>query len=67
MGEGSYMWVGLDGVTRSGDHWDDLPERMDRIIVFSPDYPEAPHTQEQHDEMERFSERLREAMRRCLR
>ena len=67
IGIGIYRWVTLDGVLEHGTHWDDLPERMDRIVAFVPDYPDPPHTQEDHDAMATFNDRLQEALKRCRR
>ena len=67
MGEGRYEWIGLDGVHRSATHWDDLPERMDRIVAFLPDALPPPHTEEQHAAMEEFMPRFKEALQRCRR
>ena len=66
-GEGRYSWIGLDGMLRHGTHWDDLPAEMDRIVAFVPDYPEPPHTEEQHAAMASFGDKLQEALQRCRR
>ena len=31
---------------------------FDHIIKFNPDWPESPHTQEDHDYMETFNDKL---------
>ena len=66
-GRGKYAWVGTDGHIYRGDNWDDLPEEMDRVIEFVPDYPDPPHTVEDHEVMEQFQSRLHDALSRCLR
>lgn len=66
-GEGRYSWVGLDGELRHGTHWDELPAEMETLVAFVPDAPEPPHTQEDHDLMATFDDRLKEAMSRCRR
>ena len=65
IGAGRYSWVTLDGELHHGAHWDDLPEEMDSLIAFVPNYPEPPHTEEDHAAMEKFNDRLHEAMGRC--
>ena len=66
-GAGRYSWVGLDGELHHGRHWDDLPADMDRLVAFVPDYPEPPHTDEEHLAMATFTDKLQEAMQRCRR
>ena len=29
--------------------YDDIPNTFDHVIKFNPDWPESPHTQEDHD------------------
>lgn len=65
VGAGFYQWIDLDGKMQTGNHWDDLPDEMDAIIAFVPDYPEGPHTQIEHEAMETFNHKLQEAMKRC--
>ena len=65
IGDGRYSWITLDGGLQHGTHWDDLPEKMDSIVAFVPNYPAPPHTQEEHDAMATFNDRLQEAMKRC--
>ena len=66
-GEGRYSWVDTDGALRHSTHWDDLPAEMDRLVAFVPDYPEPPHTPEEHELMETYDIRLKEIMARCRR
>lgn len=66
-GQGRYSWIDLDGTPRHGIHWDDLPAEMDRLVAFVPDYPEPPHTEEEHALMETFDAKLKEALARCRR
>ena len=67
IGQGRYQWVDLEGKLQSGTHWDDLPEKMDRIIEFNPEIPDEPHTEEQHEAYATFVPKLQEAMSRCQR
>ena len=38
--------------------YDDIPDTFDHVIKFNPDWPEPPHTQEDHDLMEVFNDKL---------
>lgn len=64
---GRYSWVDTDGTLRHGTRWDDLPAEMDRLVAFVPDYPEPPHTPEDHALMAGFDAKLKEALARCRR
>ena len=48
------------------DDWEDVPEDLQfrNVIKFIPDYPEEPHTDEDHEYMETFNDKLQELMRR---
>ena len=67
VGTGRYSWVGLDGRLHEATHWDDLPDRMDWLVAFVPDYPKPPHTEDDHALMATFDDRLHEALARCRR
>ena len=42
--------------------YDDIPNTFDHVIKFNPDYPEGPHTQEEHEYMETFNDKLQALM-----
>ena len=42
--------------------YDDIPNTFDHVIKFNPDWPEPPHTQEDHDIMEVFNDKLQALM-----
>ena len=44
--------------------YDDIPNTFDHVIKFDPDWPEPPHTQEDHDLMEVFNDKLQVLMER---
>lgn len=52
----------VDGVLRSYQRWEDLPELFDHVVRFEPDIPPAPHTAEQHAEIEAWPARLQQLM-----
>jgi hypothetical protein len=43
----------------------DIPESFEHVISFIPDYPEGPHTQEEHNFMETFNSKLQELLSRA--
>jgi len=38
--------------------WESIPDDFDHIIEFVPEIPDGPHTHEQHEEIEKWHERL---------
>ena len=40
----------------------DIPNTFDHVIKFIADWPESPHTQEDHDYMETFNGKLQQLM-----
>ena len=42
--------------------YDDIPNTFDHVIKFNPDWPKSPHTQEDHDYMEVFNDKLQVLM-----
>ena len=64
---GTYSWIDLDGRTRHGDHWDDIPAEIDRLVTFVPDSPPPPHSAEEHALMESYEAKLQEVLDRCRR
>ena len=46
------------------DNYDDIPMVFDNLILFKPDAPEPPHSEEDHKEMETYNTKLQVLMRR---
>ena len=63
LGAGQYV-VLLNGELLAFGHWNDIPAKVDAIIKFLPDIPPGPHTDEQHEQIERLTETFREFMKR---
>jgi hypothetical protein len=42
----------------------DIPEEFDNVIKFLPEIPPPPHSQDQHEDMEKWNARLTELIRR---
>ena len=46
----------------------DIPNEIGALISFKPEFPEPPHTEEQHDYISTFTDKLNQLMEReCLR
>lgn len=46
---------------------DELPDEFDNLIEFAPEYPEGPHTDEEHEIMHRMDDVLHELLKREIR
>ena len=46
-------------------NFDDIPLSFNHVISFEPDYPEPPHTNEQHTEIEKYQSYLQELLNRA--
>ena len=44
--------------------FDAIPNEFDHIIKFAPSVPEPPHSDEQHEEIEQWNDRLQELVKR---
>ena len=51
------------GVLETYNKYEDIPENFDHIIKFLPDIPDGPHTDEQHEEIESWNEKLQELLK----
>lgn len=47
-----------NGVLETYDKYEDIPDEFDNVIKFLPEIPDGPHTKEQHEEIEKWDERL---------
>lgn len=54
----------IDGELHTFTEYNDIPETFDHVIEFAPDYPEGPHTHEQHEEISKYNDMLQELMKR---
>lgn len=46
------------------DNYNDIPENIGAVISFLPDYPEPPHTQEEHELIHTFNSKLQQLIKR---
>ena len=44
--------------------YEDIPMVFDNVIKFEPEGPEGPHTDDEHEYMETFNDKLKELMKR---
>ena len=56
--------VKIDQDLKEYSNYDDIPNEFDNLISFEPVIPPEPHTEEQHDEIEKWGDRLKELMKR---
>ena len=52
------------GILETYNKYEDIPEDFDHIIKFLPDIPDGPHTDEQHEEIDFWNDKLKELMKR---
>lgn len=53
-----------NGVLIDYDKYEDIPESFDNVIQFLPEIPEGPHTEDEHDIIEQWNDKLKELMKR---
>jgi hypothetical protein len=49
-----------NGVLETYDKYEDIPDDFDHLIKFLPELPEGPHTEEEHEEIHSWNEKLQE-------
>jgi hypothetical protein len=47
-----------NGVLDTYDKYEDIPDDFDHLIKFLPDLPEGPHTEEEHEEIHTWNDKL---------
>ena len=52
----------VDGSLLTFNKFEDIPEKIDNIIKFLPEIPQAPHTPNQHEEMDEWHTKLKELL-----
>ena len=45
-------------------NYDDIPQEFDNLIRFEPEIPPEPHTEEEHEEIEKWNDKLKILMKR---
>ncbi|QMP83941.1 MAG: hypothetical protein [Caudoviricetes sp.] len=51
------------GVLETYNKYEDIPEDFDHIIKFLPEIPDGPHTDEQHEEIDGWNNKLQELLK----
>ena len=59
--KGEYV-IKINGELITYTDYDDIPSTFDNVISFNPDWPEPPHTVEDHELMEVFNDKLQALM-----
>jgi len=60
----SEFTVMVNGKIMTVNRWEDIPQKIDHVIKFNPNIPDPPHTEAQHEEIEKWYPRFQELMRR---
>ena len=50
--------------TRVYQAFEDIPKSFENVIAFKPEIPPPPHTEEQHNEIDSWGEKLKDLMKR---
>jgi hypothetical protein len=57
--------IRINGKLEKYNKFNDIPNSFEHIISFKPDYPPEPHTEEQHHQMAKFDDYLKELITRA--
>jgi hypothetical protein len=50
--------VKRNGVLETYTQFEDIPDDFEHVIKFLPEIPEGPHTEEQHEEIDAWNDKL---------
>lgn len=53
-----------EGKLYTYENYDDIPQKFDNLIKFSPEIPLSPHSHEEHEEIESWQEKFKDLMQR---
>lgn len=51
-----------NGVLETYTEYEKIPNNFEHVIEFVPEIPEGPHTEEQHEEIEKWNDKLQVLM-----
>ena len=54
----------VNGKVKVYNDYNKIPKQFDNVIGFYPDVPPEPHTEEQHEEIEQWDNKLKQLMKR---
>lgn len=52
----------IDGKLETFYDYNDIPDDFDHVIRFQPEVPPGPHTHDQHEEMDKWTDLLQQLM-----
>lgn len=52
----------VDGVLKTYTRYEDIPNKFDNVIKFRPDFSEGPHSDEEHEMLHHWNEKLQQLM-----
>ena len=55
----------IDKKVKKFTNYEDIPDTISEVISFEPDFPEPPHTEEQHNFISTFNDKLKELLNRA--
>lgn len=58
----AHFVVMIDGQYHQYTNYEDIPERIDAVLKFLPDFPEPPHTEEEHKLAHMWEDRFNEVI-----
>jgi hypothetical protein len=53
----------LNGNLVTYNKYEDIPDSFDNVISFLPEIPNEPHTNEQHEEIDQWNDKLKELLK----
>ena len=56
--------IRIDQDIKEYSNYDDIPNKFDNLISFEPEVPPEPHTEEQHEEIEKWHDKFKKLMKR---
>jgi len=48
----------VNGKLKTYTKYEDIPDEFDNVIKFIPEIPDGPHSHDEHEEIEKWNERL---------
>lgn len=51
-----------NGIVEVYDKYEDIPDDLERVIRFLPEFTDGPHTHDQHEELESWNNKLQRLM-----
>ena len=52
----------INGELTTFNNYEDIPDEFEHVIKFLPDIPEDPHTEDEHEELALWNDRLQQLM-----